>query len=176
MREIYKRKAEVQNDDIIVKPFIPPQYFARYTALNWLCKERRESDPKLKTQLRFCHKGIEILTKYKGENEPFRAVNMAEFIGNADIPGYDASIKWRIQTDRRPRNSRIQRSSQEEAMEDDRIEEVEEHPNMMRRQRSVGMGGDNMETKRQKVTALIEVEVDGSFQTGAGRQNLEDIL
>ena len=101
--DIYARKAECQQDETIVKNYIPPQFFARFSALNELCKDRRQEDDSLKTQLRFGDRDIEVLTKEKGSEDPFRVTKLQEFIGDRTVPEFDFSLKWRAQNDRPPR-------------------------------------------------------------------------
>ena len=100
IRELYSRKAELKNDNIILRTFIPPQYFSRYSAISELCAEKRKMDPGLKTQMRFGLREIEVLVKRKGEDKAFECVDLKDFFGEAVIPKYDATIKWRQQTDK----------------------------------------------------------------------------
>ena len=111
IREIYRRKAEIKRDDVILRNYIPPQFFARFTALNNICKLRREEDPQLKTQIRFSSKDLEIMTKKKGSSEPFVRTNINDFVGEQELPSFDSKIKWKKNTDRKPR--RIITSSRE---------------------------------------------------------------
>ena len=103
IRDLFRRKAEIQRDDLILKNYIPPQLFARFTALNRICKDRRSENTNLKTQVRFGTKDLEVLIKKKGENEPFTKVDLKNFIGENTIPKFDDSLKWRKNTDRMPR-------------------------------------------------------------------------
>ena len=52
IREVYIRKAEVRDDDIWVRNFIPPQVFARFMFLSNACKSYREKYKDMKTQIR----------------------------------------------------------------------------------------------------------------------------
>ena len=103
IRDLYKRKAEIRRDDLILKNYIPPQLFARFNAINRICRDRREEDRNLKTQVRFGDKDLEVLTKTKGENEPFVKTDLKDFIGEARLPLFDDSQRWRHQKDRKPR-------------------------------------------------------------------------
>ena len=69
---MHRRVAERNNPDIYLRNFIPPQFFARYCALNKLSRELREEDPEVKTQLRFTKTDIALLTKTRGSEEPFK--------------------------------------------------------------------------------------------------------
>ena len=97
----------------IVKNYIPPQFFYHFSALNKLCKVRRQEDNSLKTQIRFGEKDLEILTKEKGSEEAFQVEDLRTFIGDCIIPEFDYRLKWKIQTDRPPR--RIVSSSSPES-------------------------------------------------------------
>ena len=103
IREIYKRKAECKREEVMLKSFVPPQIFKRFVALNKICGERRASDRRLKTQVRFGAKDIEIWTKEKGTEEPFSLTPLRAFLGTDSIPDYDDEIKWRKVRDREPR-------------------------------------------------------------------------
>ena len=52
-KELFIRKAEVMDDQIIVRQYIPPGFYCRYMAINKKCTEARSEDSTLKTQLRF---------------------------------------------------------------------------------------------------------------------------
>ena len=66
-------------------------------------QNRREQDSNLKTQIRFGHSDLEILTKMKGQDEPFIKVPLKEFIEDEQIPGFDFKMKWSNKVDRAPR-------------------------------------------------------------------------
>ena len=55
IRDIHWRVAEVRNKKIVVRNFIPPQFWSRYMYLNKACTEHRGLYPKIKTQLRLAH-------------------------------------------------------------------------------------------------------------------------
>ena len=103
VKDIYSRKAEVRSDNTIVKSFIPPQYFERFSALNRICAARREQNDNLKTQIRFGERDLIVLTKEKGSQEPYRIENLYSFVDGEDLPAIDMSIKWKFQEDRPPR-------------------------------------------------------------------------
>ena len=190
IRELYSRKAELKNDNITLRTFIPPQYFSRYSAISELCAEKRKMDPRLKTQMRFGHREIEVLVKRKGEDKAFECVDLKDFFGEVNIPKYDATIKWRQQTDKPQRRKLIaspDKTAESAAGKDtsgepaERQEPTEEQDmeiqsglQSMRRQMS--MDGNSLNSKKTKTTALIEVEDDGSFTTSNGKQNISDIF
>ena len=103
LKDLYTRKADCRREGIVFKPFVPPQFHARFVALGRICAAMRDDDSELRTQLRFNNHDIEILTKNKGSGEGFRIVKMEEFIGEETIPEFDNSIKWKFKQDRPPR-------------------------------------------------------------------------
>ena len=48
VREIYYRKAELRNEDVTVRGYIPPNFHARFIYLSGICAEKRAEDPRLK--------------------------------------------------------------------------------------------------------------------------------
>ena len=99
--DIRRREAERQHPDIFLRDFIPPQFFARFCALNRLCKELRENKT-TKTQLRFTTTDFVILTKPRGSQEPYRRRELTRE-EKKDIPPFDHSLVWRKKTERPPR-------------------------------------------------------------------------
>ena len=103
IRYIYIRKAELRRDETTVKLYIPPQYHARFIALNKICAQRRSEDTELKTQVRFGEDDLIILTKCKGSEEPFRVTYLRDFCGDEHLPEFNTEVKWRVLADRPPR-------------------------------------------------------------------------
>ena len=62
IKELFMRKAESQNDDVIIRNYIPPNFYERYMYLNKICSEKRKEDKMMKTQLRFGSKDSAFLT------------------------------------------------------------------------------------------------------------------
>ena len=105
VKELHIRKAESMNDDITVINYIPPQIYNRYMKLNKICAERRYVDKELKTQIRFGKQDLEILTKERGSREPFKKLDLKEFLEEETLPGFDHEIKWSYRLDRPPRKN-----------------------------------------------------------------------
>ena len=103
VKEIHVRKAELRNDIIQVRNYIPPNFYSRYTFLNKICKDKRTEDTDIKTQLRFGPRDIEIFVKYKSEGVPFKLVKIEDFTDATRVPAFDHSIKWKCFTDKPPR-------------------------------------------------------------------------
>ena len=38
IKNLYRRRAEIKRDDAILRSYVPPQFFARFIALNKICK------------------------------------------------------------------------------------------------------------------------------------------
>ena len=72
IREIYKRKAASENDNLILRDYIPLQFHARYMAIAGKAKETRMNDNRIKTQIRWGNNDIEIFTRMKGSEEGFQ--------------------------------------------------------------------------------------------------------
>ena len=103
IHEIRVRLAESGNTEMTIRNYIPPQIFERYMYPNKVCTSLRERNSLLKTQLRFGRKDIEVLTKTKGNNEPYRIIETETLIDMRDLPNFDHSKKWIKRIDRPPR-------------------------------------------------------------------------
>ena len=103
IKDIYQRKAECMNDKTIVKNYIPPHFFERFSALNRICTLRRSEDSNLKTQIRFGYKDLMVLTKEKGSTDAFKEVDLLDFTGHKRLPNFDMTVRWKVQEDRPPR-------------------------------------------------------------------------
>ena len=107
IRDIHWRVAEVRNKEIVVRNFIPPQFWSRYMYLNKACSEYRGLYPKIKTQLRFGSRDVEIMMKEKGSKDPYKKVTYSEVTDPSGVPGFDHSIKWTQRQERKPRRKLI---------------------------------------------------------------------
>ena len=65
VKEVYARKAESRNENIVLRSYIPPNFHARFIGLSRICTEKRAANPLLKTQLRFGKADVEVYTKLK---------------------------------------------------------------------------------------------------------------
>ena len=166
VREIYIRQAEFRNDDLTVRGYVLPQFYERHTSLNKICKNLRENNPDLKTQLRFGFKDIEVFTKTKGEGEPYKQVNIKDLTEEI-VPEFNHKIKWRKQTDRLPyRTNRGQHRGQTPAGEvtGEILQPASlagpagEKEKSMVRQRS--SNSDRMETKKQRTSRGQDMDTE----------------
>ena len=146
--DLYVRKAECKRDDVSLRNFIPPQIFNRFTAINKICKMKREENNKLKTQIRFGKSDLEILTKLRGSEESFKVINLNDFIGDADIPEFDFDVKWKCHRDRAPRR-RVSSSRSTSPAPPVTRNSMEELPSRVIRQLSIN-SDDGVDSKRRK--------------------------
>ena len=105
VKELYVRKAESKNENILLRCYIPPNYYERYMCLNRICADKRAEDPGLKTQLRFGKNDIEVYTKTKGGDAGYRKVKLNEFTDMTLVPNFNHEIKWKVFADKPPRKS-----------------------------------------------------------------------
>ena len=105
IKEIHVRQAEVKNYRINIRNFIPPQLFTSYMGLNSVCKELREKNPEIKTQLHFGKDDMEVFRKNKGTKEGFRKVNIEEYSEFDSVPDYDYNLEWKARQDKPPRRN-----------------------------------------------------------------------
>ena len=103
IKELYIRRAESRNDNVIVRNYIPPNFHERFVHLNRICAEKRKADSKLKTQLRFEHGDIQIYIKYKDEDSGIKLVKMGDFTDIKEVPPFNHSLRWKRFMDRPPR-------------------------------------------------------------------------
>ena len=106
VREVHMQKTELKNDLIMVRNYIPPMFYDRFTYLSSVCRDKRMKDNTLKTQLRFGKWDMEIFVKYRGENTPFRQVRIDDFTDPEEVPAFNHNIKWRRYEDKPPRRRR----------------------------------------------------------------------
>ena len=174
LREIHIRKAESRNDCLLIRNFIPPQLYRRYMYISGVCKDRRQEDPELKTQMRFGLKEIEVYTKYRGTGEGFKKVKLDEFLETESLPEFEHDIKWKRKTDREERRKPTYRTTSTDGNPTSRNREQS-----MVRQRSVT---DDTESKRMKCNVeASDTEMDGGsasednveFGTPAGGKNVK---
>ena len=121
IREIHWRMGELKNKDIIVKKFIPPQFWERYIHLNRACTAYRADNPDAKTQLRFSNRDVEIMMKTKGTEEPYRKVPFSEVTDPREVPAFDHRIKW-TQRNTRPLRRKLQ--NRENSGENDSLSQL----------------------------------------------------
>ena len=105
VREIKSRVAEVKNDEIIMRNFIPPQYWSHYKFLSNYCAEKISEDDNIKTMIRFNDTDMEVLFKNKKVDNQYYLVPLKDIeteVGS--IPKFDHSVSWVKRQDRPPKN------------------------------------------------------------------------
>ena len=104
VKEIHRRVAELKNDDITARRYIPPQFWKRFSHLNKFCQKLREEDDELKTIIRFNEKDLEVLTKNRRTEDQYTCLPLSEIEKQGPIPKFDHTIVWKKRVDRQPRN------------------------------------------------------------------------
>ena len=100
IKDIHKRVAEIQNDDINIRNYVPPQYWDRYTHLGKYCQELRTKDNDVKTLLRFSNTDIKVLTKNRIQEDYYRIIPMEDIERISPIPKFNHTITWKKRSDR----------------------------------------------------------------------------
>ena len=57
IKDLHKRAAECRNDEVILRNYIPPQYYEQYMTISAMCADMIKTNNYLKTQMRFAHGG-----------------------------------------------------------------------------------------------------------------------
>ena len=105
VRDIKSRIAEIRNDEIKSRNFIPPQFWERYRFLGKYCADERTKDLNLKTLIRFSDTDIEVLFKDKKKDEHYYNIPLKEIENEiGKIPKFDHSVPWVRRQDRPPKN------------------------------------------------------------------------
>ena len=147
IREIHWRMAECRNSELNTRNYIPPGFYARYMAASNRCSDVRKKFRDTKTQIRFSEHDIEVLTKERWSEEPYRSVDLKDFMGEMELPPFDHSRRWLQRLDRPPRRKIVYGNPSIDPLA------IEQHPNKhhMSRQNSWEdnkriRGEDGMET------------------------------
>ena len=105
IREIYRRTADLRNDEIMTRIFVPPQFWDRYRSISLHCTKLRESNKDIKTQIRFGDNDIEVVIKDRATKDHYSPLPLAEIEKVTTVPRFNHDIVWRKRTDRAPRNA-----------------------------------------------------------------------
>ena len=103
VREIYYRKALSENDDLIVREYIPPQFYDRWMAISRKATQVRANDKQIKTQMRWGMKDIEMFMKTKGSQEPFKKTYLKSFMEDEKLPDFNMEVQWKTRREGKPR-------------------------------------------------------------------------
>ena len=88
---IFRRTAQIKNDEVHVTPFIPPQIFERYRSLQYYCKVQRDMNPELKTKVLLGSDDLILRTKLKSEYYWKTNFNLEEY---GPLRCIDMNRKW----------------------------------------------------------------------------------
>lgn len=87
---IFKRSAEIRNNDLKISNYIAPHFFARYNQLQLQCKEAREKDKDLRTKITL---GIsDLILSTKKVNEPSYKVQDINIF--RELPNFNNELMW----------------------------------------------------------------------------------
>ena len=138
IKELHYRRAAANNDEFILRDYVPPMYYERYMAIGRRATEKRAEDRTMKTQMRWGSKDIEIFVKKRGTEEQYKRVNLNEFMGEVALPAFDNSKVWRA----RRKNGLRRRPA---------VWQKKTERQGVRRQLSTSSGVSSQETERKKM-------------------------
>ena len=195
VRGIFMKKAELRNDNITLRNYIPPSFHDRFMHLNAICTEKRKAEPGLKTQLRFGKRDIEVFVKTRGEEGGFKKVKLEDFTDVSGIPEYNHEIRWKRYVDKLPRKATSHREENREKpstrRENDRRQEggVTTQPNTgkeqnkspansgtMVRANSNSVVSEKKRRKRLNADSSNEEETEEDRENDDMEEDREDIL
>ena len=76
VREIHFRKGLAENNDLIVRDYIPPSFYARFMGISSRAATLRGQNKTLKTQIRWGDRDLEVFSKIKGYQEPYKNISL----------------------------------------------------------------------------------------------------
>ena len=100
VRDIYGRAAEIRNNDIQTRIFVPPQFWPRYQHIAQYCAKLREDNKDLKTLIRFGDDDIEVMIKDRSKEDHYSVLSLEEIEKNGLIPKFKHEIVWRKRTEK----------------------------------------------------------------------------
>ena len=121
IKEIHWRLGEIRNPALIVRNYVPPQYWARYMYLSKECNVYRSYNKNTKTQMRFGERDVEILLKQRGTDEAYQKVPFETITDPRYIPKFEHNIKWTQGKDATPRRKLVAFNGDTNRMETDNI-------------------------------------------------------
>ena len=100
VRDIYGRAAEIRNNDIQTRIFVPPQFWPRYQHIAQHCANLRDENKDLKTLIRFGDDDIEVLTKDRSKEDHYSVLTLEEIEKKGAIPKFKHEVVWRKRSER----------------------------------------------------------------------------
>ena len=67
------------------------------------CNELRREYPSTKTQIRFGPKDIEVLTKKRDTEEPYKIIEIDKILDISELPEFDHAKIWKTRSEHPPR-------------------------------------------------------------------------
>ena len=104
IRDIHRRVAAVRNKDIVIRNFIPPQFWDRYVHLSDFCRELRSNNNNTKTLIRFNDNDLEVVTKDKKTDDNYQILPLNDIEKQGKIPKFNHSLVWKKRVDKPPRS------------------------------------------------------------------------
>ena len=105
IREIYRRTAEMKNDEIMTRIYVPPPYWDRYKYISQYCTKLREDNVDIKTQIRFGNDDLEVVIKNRALEDHYSPLPLSDIEAQGQIPKFNHDIAWKKRVDRAPRNA-----------------------------------------------------------------------
>ena len=100
IKDIYSRAAELKNDDLMTRIFVPPQFWDRYRHINQYCAQMRADNRDIKNQIRFGDEDIEVLVKNRMEDDRYSILPLDTIEKDGSIPKFNHSIVWKKRKDK----------------------------------------------------------------------------
>ena len=100
VRDIYSRAAEIRNDDLQTRIFVPPQFWPRYQHISQYCANLREDNKDIKTLIRFGNEDIEVLIKDRSKEDHYSVLTLEEIEKNGTIPKFKHEVIWKKMTEK----------------------------------------------------------------------------
>ena len=100
IRDIYGRAAEIRNNSIQTRVFVPPQFWPRYQHISHYCAKLREDNKDLKTIIRFGNDDVEVMIRDRSKDEQFKVLSLDEIEESGTIPKFKHEVIWRKRSER----------------------------------------------------------------------------
>ena len=105
IKDIHRRAAEIRNDDIKVRNYIPPQFWDRYFHLSRHCTKMRDEDKDIKNYIRFNDNDLEVLVKNRRIDDHYSILPLTVIEEQGPIPKFNHNLVWKKRNDRTPRSA-----------------------------------------------------------------------
>ena len=162
IKEMHWRISEIRNPEVILRNYVPPQYWSRYMFLSRECTTYRNNNTNMKTQMRFGTNDVEIFLKKKGSGETLKKVPYETITDPRKIPIFEHSMKWTQRNEKPLRRKLVVYGTASERMDD----ETSSPKKGIQRQRSSDITGKCDKKQRRN---------DMSSSSSGGSQSDEEI-